>query len=91
MEQSMNVPKHSEMGICNRYIRRSDFSSCHVIRSSSQATNSRLIRMVHCPIVSDVNMLSTYMTLVMGDVPSKALVIKEMPKALMNRETTNSA
>ena len=43
--------------------------------------------MVHWPMVNGVNMLSTYVTLVMGEVPRAALVINAMPSALTNRET----
>lgn len=49
--------------------------------------------MVHWPMVNGVNMLSTYVTLVMGEVPRAALVINAMPSALTNRRrrTTGSA
>ena len=46
--------------------------------------------MVHCPIERGVNMLKTYVTLVMGEVPSKARVIKAIPKALTNNARANS-
>lgn len=45
---------------------------------------------VHCPIVGPVKRLSTYVILVIGDVPSSAFVMNATPKALMNSETINS-
>lgn len=87
---SMNEPKQNEMGICRRYGCKSFLTCSRVMNDSSKTTNRRLRRIVHWPIVSGVNMLNTYVTLVMGEVPNNALVIKAMPKALMNSETRNS-
>ena len=89
IDTSIKVPKHSEMGICNRYILKSDFNSFRDMKNSSSATNNKFTIIVHCPIVSGVNMLATYVTLVMGEVPSSAFVMNAMPKAFTNIDTTN--
>lgn len=40
-------------------------------------------------MVYGVNMLRTYVTLVIGEVPRAALVMNAMPNALMNRAIRN--
>lgn len=45
--------------------------------------------MVQMPIVYGVNMLNTYVTLVIGEVPNMAFVIKAIPKAFINKDIIN--
>lgn len=68
-------------------MRKSDFNSFKFIKGNSNRTNKRFKAMVHCPIVIGVNILNTYVTLVIGDVPNRAFVIKAIPKAFTNNET----
>ena len=86
MDISMNVPKHNAIGICSVNILMSDFNSFILINGNSNMTKRMFMAMVHCPIVHEVNMLSTYVTLVIGEVPSIALVMNAIPNALMNRD-----
>ena len=70
-------------------MRKSSFNSFRVINGSSNTTKSKLRAMVHWPIVMGVNILNTYVTLVMGEVPNNAFVINAIPKALTNKAVAN--
>lgn len=59
IDRSMKKPKHREIGICDRNVRKSFFSKARDISGSSNMTNRMLTIIVHSPIVRGVNMLST--------------------------------
>ena len=89
IDTSMKNPKQNDMGIWSRKFRRSSFNCCRVMRNRSRITKNRLSRIVHTPMVYGVNMLRTYVTLVIGEVPRAALVMNAMPNALTNRAIRN--